>query len=1087
MVDETDQGLGETLILNSDKTRLVICAPRYKVRNRNFCEMTTSDVSDMSNVRGICYEFKVDDWSSDPMITTHNHCDVSKWQDVEAGENENLETFKIEMTSGFKFTCLQLDISTSSSTGQFPISGNGFDITYNKTSEADLFNFFLKLPESDEIEFKCSPEGVAFGRFKPNSAVNELRVYCNGMQLEAIDLKNKLSGHLLLAGPSSWWEESFTTYTKLKDRRNELKKLGSCMLGYSGWFDQEDNLVLSAPVYNNKGTTYSGTLFFANSIFNEEEMNKIEHIIVEKGLVYRSIRVGNSTWSAMTGISSQTSSPSNLVIILKDRVYHSVIDEESSRTGFGRALAFWNSGNITQLVVSAPLTTQDRTFDCGIVYVYSLQKLENGSEQFQLEHSIRTSSCGGFGAVVADIGDIDGDSFTDIAVGSVYDNSVHIIRGGETGVQSSVSQTIRPQEPLKEYDNMFGFAISGHGRLLVISDPMANKIYLYRTLDVLDLSSDITGCADKLDIDTQEETPCKVCITLSPRSNSQPSHAVNVSLSWSINHRNITEVSRKKSKVTDLSDSKCFDLKFVRRSGSDIRHFDLSSDVEIEFSFRQGPDPAEGRVVAIAPETLTKKTHTVSTTGRCGNNFCEADFEIATEWEIERNEQTELFKTISNKTVISKKELYFGSGKEILVINVSIEALKGSFTEGKYSEQLIIDLGENLKVVVPITECNLHGQKSKKITIDLTEAEECSVGAVTCEGDEVFSCSKLTVESPGDKRSFQLRIPVNQTKVYLQDSLQVNMIVLSRRSIETNQTNNALTVDVGVSKVLDFEAMSSLMPANVTGIRLRNYKSSSRTLQKYGPDQTLTIQLKNRGVPTIDHAEVSVMYPVQYLGQDMIYIANITSTHFNCSQDTNRALNYRNLIDIYNSEVKQSSGKFTSLPLEKCGDAWKCLLLTCTVGNIRSGRENSLMVKTYLNAEAVSQHPNITYIVSYIVTLRDHRSVYTDKTVEEEIRSVMEVIPGIVGTLWYIVAGVGGGSLLLVILVVILIRCGFFSRKDRDQVKLLRKATVEATALTTGVVKITPPEHLPEPPPSSKKQDISRYVLLTSSLICILH
>ena len=287
------------------------------------------------------------------------------------------------------------------------------------------------------------------------------------------------------------------------------------------------------------------------------------------------------------------------------------------------------------------------------------------------------------------------------------------------------------------------------------------------------------------------------------------------------------------------------------------------------------------------------------------------------------------------------------------------------------------------------------------------------------------------------------------------------MTVLTRRSIETDAANNVLTVNVGVVRVLELEVASTIDPPQMEGVRLRNYKASSKTLQGYGPVQILTIMLENGGKPTIGNAEVSVMYPVQYLGQDTIYIADILGST-NCTEDTNRAVNHRKLRDIYNPKTVPISDKFTSIPLQECGADWKCVRLTCSLSDIRPSRERSLVVKTYLNAEAASHHPNITYSVSFNATLRDLRSVYKDRTVGQQVSSTVEVIPGIVGTLWYIVAGVGGGSLLLVILVVILIRCGFFSRKERDEIKLMKDAALAATQPVS--VSMKPPEHVPVPP-----------------------
>ena len=208
----------------------------------------------------------------------------------------------------------------------------------------------------------------------------------------------------------------------------------------------------------------------------------------------------------------------------------------------------------------------------------------------------------------------------------------------------------------------------------------------------------------------------------------------------------------------------------------------------------------------------------------------------------------------------------------------------------------------------------------------------------------------------------------------------------------------------------------------------------------------------------------------------MIYIAEISGST-NCSSDTDRAVNYRELRDVYSSGEESNTEKFSSLPLEECSGSWKCVHLTCSVFDIAPGKKRSLVIKTYLNAGAASQHPNISYSVSYHVTHRDSGSVYPLKTITREIGSTVEVIPSLEGALWYIVAGVGGGSLLLVLLVLLLVKCGFFSRKDRDQIRLLRNETAGAAVTLAPVEEMSserrgslePPGHVPEPPHPCKQ------------------
>ena len=1063
---ETDQGLGETSTLNNDKTKLVVCAPRRKERYHGFCQMSGDDRRSRSNVRGRCYEFSVDKWNSSE-VETHDNCKATEWRDVEEGEKVDTHTFS-SMTSSTpeQFTCLQLDLHNWTST-EFPVQGTGITITSTGFDSEKFLNFTITTSQNSVgTQFQCGRQGLAFARLTPGG----LRVYCDGddtvSRIDVSRVANEMD--MELKGPSTWWEEKFLNFTALRTRKEFLQNMDTCALGHSAWFDPDATLVLSAPGYKLKAmNSYKGTLFFGDVILDSDIMTHLDDI-EEKGFVYRSIAKDDATWSAFTG--TKTNPTGHCVIVLKDRKYHSKIDnEESKRDGFGRSLSFWSGGSILQLLVSAPYAPHDVKVDCGVLYVY---KLEETTEQFQLHHAIRApSGCGGFGATVVDVGDLDGDGFSDFAVGALYDNSVYIIRGRSDGIQSAVSQTIRPQETLKTFDNMFGFAISGHKELLAISDPIANEVYLYKTLDVVDMTTDLSECATDFNIDTQDSVMCKVCFELNFKNGSSSSLEVDMTLSWAVNNKNITEKSRKKSRVITLSGENCAELEFTRLKASDIKYFDLSSDLTINFTFLQSPDPAEGRIVAIAPETLEDKTHVINTNGKCGKTLCKADFVVAVESDIERRNQTRVFETIKNETSINEDELYFGSGNETLILNITVQANAGEFAEGKYGEQLELGFGGRFGVSVSKSSCN-DIEKLNKISIDLTTEENCSIGAEAC-GDFVFSCEKLDSEG-SEERKFLLRVPLTSDEEYSSENVLVNLTLVTTRSIEINETDNFARVSVPINKVLESEVTSTLKPANIEGLRLRNFRSSSKTLQGYGPDQTLTINLENRGRPTIDNMEVTLMYPVQYSGQEMIYVSGVIGSD-NCTEDTERILNYRNLRNIYNSEEKESQEKFSSLPVVDCGYNWKCVRLSCSVLDIETRKNKDLIVMTYLNAEAASQYPNITYTLEYNVTLLDTRSVFTSQTVQEEMSSTVEVIPGIVGTLWYIVAGLGGGSLLLVILVLVLVRCGFFSRKERDELRLLRNAAQVAVAEPAGAYvesnqsdKMKLPDHVPEPPSADK-------------------
>ncbi|XP_052739433.1 integrin alpha-4 isoform X3 [Bicyclus anynana] len=122
-----------------------------------------------------------------------------------------------------------------------------------------------------------------------------------------------------------------------------------------------------------------------------------------------------------------------------------------------------NGDGIVDLLVGAPNYVRKESvlhYDQGAVFVY-LTKTQK--EHFSLEATgyVSGSEVSGarFGSSIADLGDIDGDGFNDIAVGAPWDDNgkgaVYIYRGGRNGLNKQYVQKIAVKE-----SNTFGFSIS---------------------------------------------------------------------------------------------------------------------------------------------------------------------------------------------------------------------------------------------------------------------------------------------------------------------------------------------------------------------------------------------------------------------------------------------------------------------------------------------------------------------------------------------------------------------------------------------------------------------------------------------------
>ncbi|XP_028156262.1 integrin alpha-PS3-like [Ostrinia furnacalis] len=171
---------------------------------------------------------------------------------------------------------------------------------------------------------------------------------------------------------------------------------------------------------------------------------------------------------------------------------------------FGASLCTLDLDNdgLTDLLVGAPnyalRSDGELTYDQGAVYVYITKQTNKG---FVLEESgvLRGSGNIGarFGTSIADLGDINGDGFTDVAIGAPWENNgagvVYIYRGSDKGLIPQYIQRIHA-----EGAKSFGMSISKGYDVdknkcndLAIGAHKSSTTYLYRSVPTIQVLSSI--------------------------------------------------------------------------------------------------------------------------------------------------------------------------------------------------------------------------------------------------------------------------------------------------------------------------------------------------------------------------------------------------------------------------------------------------------------------------------------------------------------------------------------------------------------------------------------------------------------------
>ena len=170
-VQETGQGLGQTLVLNEDKTKLTVCAPRRISRGYSFCSQTTTPIA-FSNVRGICYELNADD---NTVSRTLDHCKGSAWKTANPATTTTINF-------GTKGSCLQLKHSGSTN-GILTLSlKSGATKTITVTYSSGTITISVS---GKTVTIDCEPVALGIG-LEPDGSL--LYFYCEGVYKDNMDL-----------------------------------------------------------------------------------------------------------------------------------------------------------------------------------------------------------------------------------------------------------------------------------------------------------------------------------------------------------------------------------------------------------------------------------------------------------------------------------------------------------------------------------------------------------------------------------------------------------------------------------------------------------------------------------------------------------------------------------------------------------------------------------------------------------------------------------------------------------------------------------------------------------------------------------
>ncbi|KAG7478239.1 hypothetical protein MATL_G00077890 [Megalops atlanticus] len=228
-----------------------------------------------------------------------------------------------------------------------------------------------------------------------------------------------------------------------------------------------------------------------------------------------------------------------VVLLRKDNVYRLVPqhilwgEELASSFGYSVATADLNHDGWTDLIIGAPNFFDRKAEIGGAVYVYL-----NPSGHWAQARPIRLNGSydSMFGLTVNSLGDVDQDGFEDIAVGAPFDGDgkVFIYRGSSSGIVTKPSQVL---DGVSVGVKRFGYSISGCLDIDGNSYPdvavgsLNDQVILFRARPVIHVKRDIIIEPHNIDLEQQN---CKgrdgvcvevnVCFTYTARPESYSPH-----------------------------------------------------------------------------------------------------------------------------------------------------------------------------------------------------------------------------------------------------------------------------------------------------------------------------------------------------------------------------------------------------------------------------------------------------------------------------------------------------------------------------------------------------------------------------------
>lgn len=733
---------------------------------------------------------------------------------------------------------------------------------------------------------------------------------------------------------------------------------------------------------------------------------------------------------------------------------------------FGAALcsADVNQDGMDDLLVAAPFYSEGEREETGVVFVY----LGQADMKFQPMKTLLTGSdkAGArFGSAIANLGDINKDTYTDIVVGAPYEDdlqgALYVYNGCKTGVWPHFSQRI-PAAEVRNGLMSFGISFSKAEDMdddgvndIAVGAYLSDKAYLFFGQSVINIDITIESSVTQIDKDTTQ-----MCSS-TDGSSLVPCFKLNVCLTYNYLQFNTIDVN-----VTVVLDTYMDDYGRVawQTNGNNVKSFvkrlfsgerncigekdvlikstsDLVTPVRIKASYDVISIPSGSSRVrptvnkfdgAHPDKQMLIATKTLDFKKDCPNNECETDLHLTAE------------------AMYGLSKDYFVVGSSALAIDVSI--LKSG--DPSYSSNFFISFPNTLqyqKVTKiygePEINCGFVSRGPDNVEEDdidsLDYLRRRNIPKVS-EDEFLLACSfgNPMYEDMGVRFNLSIVVPesMNETNI-------VFRLKATTLSTELQPADNVKNITVKVR---------NQVKTTFTGISRPTYITMKDAGKKYVTSHTY--ELRNQGPSPLPSSDLLILYPqIQKGGKPYLFL---NTTSWSCAPPCRIRCSFPDTVNtapvVFSANIgptyvidetpKENIGESKTIADIKNVDCTKggCSRYECQLYDIPA-REGAVVTLDFVvtgdvlsatyDDEAMKlrseAHVRLLEQQRLITDTREHSTaVYSD---------LLPVTPPPKRLPWWIILlSVLAGLLLIVLVVFILWKVGFFKRKQMEEMRRMQ-------------------------------------------------